>query len=135
MVGCVIKGGRGVRKLRVFDYFTGITGTPGVRLPVPYKGKGFRVDVYNLEGPQLVGFHRGCDEDEIHFQFRGSGVNETEWGMTELHPGEMSYIPRGVGHRTTGSKGFLRIVFYSRELVHPKVTGSGATPQAMFHVQ
>ena len=105
-----------------------MTGKGGARAPILYNGKEFRVDVYNLEEEQN-GFHRGCDEDEIWFQFRGHSLNHTEWGALELDPGQMLIFPRGVAHRITGSPGFLRMVLYSRELVHPKAFNdvSGAT--------
>ena len=38
----------------------------------------------------------------------------------ELDAGQMFNIPRGVAHRITGGPGFLRMVLYSRKLVHPK---------------
>jgi mannose-6-phosphate isomerase-like protein (cupin superfamily) len=134
LIGCKREGGRIVRKLSAFNYFTGMTGKGGARAPVLYNGKEFRVDVYNLEEEQN-GFHRGCDEDEIWFQFRGHSLNHTEWGAMELDPGEMSYIPRGVAHRITGSPGFLRMVLYSRKLVHPKAFNNVSERETRFDVQ
>jgi mannose-6-phosphate isomerase-like protein (cupin superfamily) len=134
LFGCVKEGGRGLKKLRAFDYFTGMTGKGGARAPVLYTGDEFRIDVYNLEGQQR-GFHRGLDEDEIWFQFRGHAVNDTEWGIVELDPGEMSYVPRGIAHRINGGKGFLRIVFYTRQLVHPKAFNSAGGRQTRFEVK
>jgi hypothetical protein len=58
LIGCKRQGGRIVRKLGAFNYFTGMTGKGGARAPVLYNGKEFRVDVYNLEEEQN-GFHRG----------------------------------------------------------------------------
>jgi mannose-6-phosphate isomerase-like protein (cupin superfamily) len=134
LVGCKREGGRIVRKLSAFNYFTGMTGRGGARAPVLYDAKEFRVDVYNLEEEQN-GFHRGCDEDEIWFQFRGHSLNHTEWGALELEPGQMSYIPRGVAHRITGSPGFLRMVLYSRKLVHPKAFNNISERETRFEVQ
>ena len=134
LIGCKREGGRNVRKLSAFNYFTGMTGKGGARAPVLYTGKEFRVDVYNLEEEQN-GFHRGCDEDEIWFQFRGHSLNHTEWGALELDPGQMSYIPRGVAHRITGSPGFLRMVLYSRKLVHPKAFNNVSERETRFDVQ
>ena len=134
LVGCKREGGRVVRKLSAFNYFTGMTGKGGARAPILYNGKEFRVDVYNLEEEQN-GFHRGCDEDEIWFQFRGHSLNHTEWGALELDPGQMSYIPRGVAHRITGSPGFLRMVLYSRKLVHPKAFNNVSERETRFDVQ
>jgi homogentisate 1,2-dioxygenase len=101
---------------------------------VLYTGNEFRIDCYNLEGQQR-GFHRGLDEDEIWFQFRGHAANDTEWGVVELDPGEMAYVPRGIAHRINGGKGFLRMVFYSRQLVHPKAFNSSAGRHSNFEVQ
>jgi len=134
LIGCKREGGRIVRKLSAFNYFNGMTGKGGARAPVLYNGKEFRVDVYNLEEEQN-GFHRGCDEDEIWFQFRGHSLNHTEWGALELDPGQMSYIPRGVAHRITGSPGFLRMVLYSRKLVHPKAFNNISERETRFDVQ
>lgn len=134
LIGCKREGGRIVRKLSAFNYFTGMTGKGGARAPVLYNGKEFRVDVYNLEEEQN-GFHRGCDEDEIWFQFRGHSLNHTEWGALELDPGQMSYIPRGVAHRITGSPGFLRMVLYSRKLVHPKAFNNISERETRYDVQ
>ena len=134
LVGCKREGGRVVRKLSAFNYFAGMTGKGGARAPILYNGKEFRVDVYNLEEEQN-GFHRGCDEDEIWFQFRGHSLNHTEWGALELDPGQMSYIPRGVAHRITGSPGFLRMVLYSRKLVHPKAFNNVSERETRFDVQ
>ena len=134
LIGCKREGGRVVKKLSAFNYFTGMTGKGGARAPILYNGKEFRVDVYNLEEEQN-GFHRGCDEDEIWFQFRGHSLNHTEWGALDLDPGQMTYIPRGVAHRITGSPGFLRMVLYSRKLVHPKAFNNVSERETRFDVQ
>jgi mannose-6-phosphate isomerase-like protein (cupin superfamily) len=133
LIGCKREGGREPRKLSAFNYFTGMTGQGGARAPVLYNANEFRVDVYNLEQEQN-GFHRGCDEDEIWFQFRGHSLNHTEWGAMELDAGQMSYIPRGVAHRITGSPGFLRMVMYSRNLVHPKAFNNISERETRFDV-
>ena len=134
LIGCKREGGREVRKLSAFNYFTGMTGQGGARAPILYNAKEFRVDVYNLEQEQN-GFHRGCDEDEIWIQFRGHSLNHTEWGAMELDAGQMSYIPRGVAHRITGSPGFLRMVLYCRKLVHPKAFNNVSERETRFDVQ
>src|SRR5204863_1793479 len=61
---------REISVIRVFDYFVGMTGKGGARAPMHYEGEDFRTDAYNTEGQQF-GFHRGMDDDEIWFQFRG----------------------------------------------------------------
>jgi hypothetical protein len=47
----------------------------------------------------------------------------------------MSYIPRGVAHRITGSPGFLRMVLYSRKLVHPKAFNNVSERETRYDVQ
>jgi mannose-6-phosphate isomerase-like protein (cupin superfamily) len=134
LIGTVTDGCRPVKKIRAFDYFTGMTGKGGAKAPVLYNGKEFRIDVYNLEEEQR-GFHRGCDEDEIWFQFRGHSLNHTEWGALELDSGQTAMIPRGIAHRITGSPGFLRMVFYSRAVVQPKAFNNISERETRFEVQ
>jgi mannose-6-phosphate isomerase-like protein (cupin superfamily) len=134
LIGTVTDGSRPFKKIRGFDYFTGMTGKGGAKAPVLYTGKEFRIDVYNLEEEQR-GFHRGCDEDEIWFQFRGHSLNHTEWGAMELDAGQAAMIPRGIAHRITGSRGFLRMVFYSRGIVNPKAFNNISERETRFEVQ
>ena len=134
LIGTVTGGSRPFKKIRGFDYFTGMTGKGGAKAPILYNGKDFRIDVYNLEEEQR-GFHRGCDEDEIWFQFRGHSLNHTEWGAMELDAGQTAMIPRGIAHRITGSPGFLRMVFYSRALVQPKAFNNVTERETRFDVQ
>jgi len=136
LVGCVTfeRGkGREVTVMRVFDYFTGMTGKGGGPGPQQYESEDFRTDTYNTEGQQ-AGFHRGMDDDEIWFQFRGHATNDTEWGVHELDPGEMGYVPRGIAHRITGGKGFLRYVFYFRHPMYPQVDASSHRGRTTFVV-
>ncbi len=124
LVGCAIdRSTRRVTVVRAFDYFCGITGKGGVRAPELFRGERFKVDVYNTQGQQH-GFHRGCDGEEIWFQFRGHGINDTEWGVHELDAGEIGYVPRGIAHRITGDDQFLRFNFYFRGLMRPRVDAS-----------
>ncbi len=137
LVGCVTfeRGkGREVTVMRVFDYFTGMTGKGGGPGPQQYEGEDVRTDSYNTEGQQ-AGFHRGMDDDEIWFQFRGHAKNDTEWGVHELDPGEMGYVPRGIAHRITGGEGFLRYVLYFRHPMYPQVDASSHRGQAVFEVK
>lgn len=134
LIGTVTDGSRPFKKVRGFDYFTGMTGKGGAKAPILYNGKEFRIDVYNLEEEQR-GFHRGCDEDEIWFQFRGHSLNHTEWGAMELDAGQTAMIPRGIAHRITGSPGFLRMVFYSRGLVQPKAFNNVTERETRFDFQ
>ena len=126
--------GRDISVIRVFDYFVGMTGKGVARAPQHYEGEDFRTDAYNTEGQQN-GFHRGCDDDEIWFQFRGHATNETEWGIHELDPGEMGYVPRGIAHRITGGPGFLRYVLYFRHPMYPRVDESSHQGRTSFDVR
>lgn len=135
LVGCATpQRSRDISVIRVFDYFVGMTGKGGARAPEHFRGEDFRTDAYNTEGQQY-GFHRGCDDDEIWFQFRGHATNETEWGVHELDPGEMGYVPRGISHRITGGEGFLRFVLYFRHPMHPAVDDSSHTGHTRFEVK
>jgi hypothetical protein len=124
---------RDISVIRVFDYFTGMTGKGKARAPMHYDGEDFRTDAYNTEGQQF-GFHRGADDDEIWFQFRGHALNETEWGNHELDPLEMGYVPRGIAHRINGGEGFLRFVLYFHHPMFPKVDESGQTGRSQVAV-
>ena len=126
--------GRECSVIRVFDYFVGMTGKGGARAPQHYEGEDFRTDSYNTEGQQF-GFHRGMDDDEIWFQFRGTAVNDTEWGVHELGPCEMGYVPRGIAHRITGSEGFLRFVLYFRHPMNPTVDESSHVGRSQIEVE
>ncbi|HXV79931.1 MAG TPA: hypothetical protein VEG60_08630 [Candidatus Binatia bacterium] len=136
LVGCVTfeRGkGREPSVLRVFDYFTGMTGKGGGPGPQQYESEDFRTDAYNTEGQQ-AGFHRGMEDDEVWFQFRGQSTNDTEWGVHHLNAGEMGYVPRGIAHRITGGEGFLRYVFYFRNPIYPRVDASSHKSNTSFEV-
>jgi quercetin dioxygenase-like cupin family protein len=137
LVSCVtFDRGRGREPsiLRVFDYFTGMTGKGGGPGPQHYESEDFHTDAYNTEGQQ-AGFHRGMDDDEIWFQFRGHAINDTEWGVHNLDAGEMGYVPRGIAHRITGGEGFLRYVLYFRHPMYPQVDASSHKGNTSFEVR
>jgi hypothetical protein len=137
LVGCVTfeRGkGREPSVLRVFDYFTGMTGKGGGPGPQQYDSENFHTDAYNTEG-QKAGFHRGMEDDEIWFQFRGHSINDTEWGVHHLNAGEMGYVPRGIAHRITGGEGFLRYVLYFRHPMYPQVDASSHKANTSFEAR
>ena len=109
----VASQGRGLQKLRAFDFFTGMTGKTGPG-PMFMESSVFNVEAYNTEGSQ-VGVHRGLDNDEMWLQFRGDSENESEFGAVHLRPGEMNHVPAGIAHHVVGGEGFLRLVLYSRK--------------------
>lgn len=135
LVGCSMsRSTRKISVVRAFDYFCGITGQGGVGAPELFRGKTFKVDVYNTQGQQH-GFHRGCDGEEIWFQFRGSAQNDTEWGIHKLSAGEIGYVPRGIAHRINGDAEFLRFNFYFRGLMRPKVDASSHHRETTYSVK
>jgi mannose-6-phosphate isomerase-like protein (cupin superfamily) len=135
LVGCAqATSSRKATVLRAFDYFCGTTGKGGIRAPELFKGKNFKVDVYNTVGQQH-GFHRGCDSEEIWFQFRGSAINDTEWGSQHLNAGEISYAPRGISHRITGDENFLRFNMYFHCLMRPQVDEKNHQAETHYEVE
>jgi len=75
------------------------------------------------------------DDDELWFQFRGTAKNDTEWGVHELGPCEMGYVPRGIAHRINGGEGFLRFVLYFRHPMHPRVEESSHAGHSQAEVE
>ena len=48
-----------------------------------------------------MGFwHRNIDAHEIIFCVKGALKWETEMGVKIMHPGDMLFIPKGIGHRS-----------------------------------
>lgn len=100
-----------VKKLRVFDVFKELTGAKGPG-PKILDSKYFMVEVYNTRGP-MRSFHRALRSEEFGLQFRGGATNFSEFGNTDLSPGDLYYVPLGIGHSVTCDDDFLRIVLYS----------------------
>lgn len=134
LIATVTGGSRPVKKIRAFDYFTGMTGEGGAKAPVLYTGKEFRIDVYNLEEEQR-GFHRGCDEDEIWFQFRGHSLNHTEWGALELDAWPDGYDPPWYCPSDYRKPRFSAHGFLRRGLVQPKAFNNVSERETRFEVQ
>jgi len=59
-------------------------------------------------------YHRGYDQDEVHFQLSGRRATRTSQGEFVLETGDMLLIPPGVAHRNIGGMPTIRIVLYSR---------------------
>ena len=109
--------GRGMQKLRVFDFFENVTGVQGGgKGPIFYRSSSFHAEVYNTPGP-MPAFHRGLDSDEVWLQFAGVSTNEAEYGRYQLLPGEMDHAPAGIAHRVIGTPEFLRLVLYAKRPV------------------
>lgn len=59
-------------------------------------------------------YHRGYDQDEVHFQLSGRRATRTSQGEYMLETGDMLLIPPGVTHRNIGGMPTIRIVLYTR---------------------
>jgi hypothetical protein len=114
-------------------YFTGMTVRAARERRCSYNADQFRVDVYNLRrGAER--FPPRCDEDEIWFQFRGHSLNHTEWGAMELDAAKCP-ISRAAWPPHHRQSRFLRMVLYSRKLVHPKAFNNVSERATRFDVQ
>jgi mannose-6-phosphate isomerase-like protein (cupin superfamily) len=59
-------------------------------------------------------YHRGYDQDEVHFQLSGRRATRTSQGEYLLETGDMLLIPSGVAHRNVGGMPTIRIVLYTK---------------------
>lgn len=71
-------------------------GTP-LRL---YTYNGCKVDVSKRRKHDMGFWHRNIDAHEIIFCVKGALKWETEMGVKIMHPGDMLFIPKGIGHRS-----------------------------------
>jgi mannose-6-phosphate isomerase-like protein (cupin superfamily) len=59
-------------------------------------------------------YHRGYNQDEVHFQLSGRRATRTSQGEYLLETGDMLLIPPGVAHRNVGGMPTIRIVLYTK---------------------
>ena len=71
-------------------------GTP-LRL---YTSDRVKVDVSKRRKHDMGFWHRNIDAHEIIFCVKGALKWETEMGVKIMHPGDMLFIPKGIGHRS-----------------------------------
>ncbi len=71
-------------------------GTP-LRL---YASDRVKVDVSKRRKHDMSFWHRNVDAHEIIFCVKGALKWETEMGTVTMHPGDMLFIPKGIGHRS-----------------------------------
>ena len=71
-------------------------GTP-LRL---YTSDRVKVDVSKRRKYDMGFWHRNIDAHEIIFCVKGALKWETEMGIKIMHPGDMLFIPKGIGHRS-----------------------------------
>lgn len=109
----------GIRKIRAFDFFEGISGKSGSGGGEPFalmESKCLRVRVYNIVGEQFA-FHRALRSEEVRIQFRGDAIELCEYESDPISPGEVTVVPRGIAHSVITDppedKSFLRLNFYS----------------------
>ena len=71
-------------------------GTP-LRL---YTSDRVKIDVSKRRKHDMGFWHRNIDAHEIIFCVKGALKWETEMGVKIMHPGDMLFIPKGIGHRS-----------------------------------
>jgi len=57
------------------------------------------VSIYICQG--TLEWHRHLDTDELFWVHQGAILLESEWGEVRLRPGELTVVPKGVGHRSS----------------------------------
>ena len=97
------RGRRNVPGFRPFDLLTG----PNQSV-VLLENEDQRFGVESVVGAQQD-FVRYCDYDVLYFQFCGTSIVETEFGVYDTVPGELMLVPEGIAHRSIGSPDCLRI--------------------------
>ena len=79
-------------------------GTP-LRL---YTSDRVKVDVSKRRKHDMGFWHRNIDAHEIIFCVKGALKWETEMGVKIMHPGDMLFTPKGIGHRSLLCEDFDR---------------------------
>lgn len=111
LIGSAKGSKRDTPKFRPFD----MIGEPNQSL-ILWQNEDMRIGVESVLGTAPY-FWRNCDFDEIWFQFSGQTTAETEYGVFELKPSELLFIPAGISHRSIGSPDCLRLFFKLLEAV------------------
>lgn len=82
---------------------TSLTGL-AAQLKKPFEmveaGQVDEIGIYVYISHGRFGWHRHVDEDELFLVLNGLVSLESEWGSLTLHAGEMSLMPKGIGHRS-----------------------------------
>jgi hypothetical protein len=100
-----------VPNFRPFDMLT----APNESLVV-LQNQDMRIGVESVAGTQPY-FRRNSDYDTLYFQFAGTTLIETEYGVFEQKCGELLLVPEGIAQRSTGTPDSLRLFAYLREPV------------------
>lgn len=62
--------------------------------------------------------HRHLDQDELFLVHSGTISLESEWGTVVLRPGELTVVPKGVGHHSASLLRSRVLLFQPRLMVH-----------------
>ena len=65
-----------------------------------FDAKTVKVDLSKRSKEDMGFWHRNIDAHEIIFCVKGALKWETEMGVKIMHPGDMLFIPKGIGHRS-----------------------------------
>jgi len=63
-------------------------------------------------------FHRHVDQDELFLVHSGTISLESDWGTSVLRPGELSVVPKGVGHRSSSLLRSLVLLLQPRLVIN-----------------
>jgi len=74
----------------------------------------YMLSVFICEGS--VAWHRHFDEDELFLVYTGAITVESELGPVFLRPGEVTVVPKGVGHRSASPMRSEVLLFQQRLL-------------------
>lgn len=122
------KGRRRVPAFRLFD----LVDQPNKEI-VLAENDDQQIGVEAVVGAQ-ADFVRYIDFDVLYFQFAGVSTIETEYGVHEVHPGEVILIPEGIAHRSSGDSDNLRYYVKLHEPVTEMHDASKEVSQTEFTV-
>ncbi|HEY7062988.1 MAG TPA: hypothetical protein VII06_16035 [Chloroflexota bacterium] len=116
LIGSAAGAPEDIPNFRPFDMLT----EPNQSLLV-LQNDDMRIGVENVTGTQPF-FRRNSNYDTVYFQFAGTTLVETEYGVVEQKAGELLVVPEGIAQRSTGSADCLRLFVFVREPVEPLYT-------------
>jgi mannose-6-phosphate isomerase-like protein (cupin superfamily) len=119
---------RAVPAFRPFDMIAAPNGSVLV-----FENSDQRLGVESVCGAQPA-FRRNLDFQTVYFQFAGNTTLETEYGIVEMQPGDLTLIPEGIAHRGTGTADSLRWYFHLREPVQHMFTAEKQSSRTQYEV-
>lgn len=111
LIGSAAGAPEDIPNFRPFD----MIGEPNQSLLV-FTNEDMRIGVESVYGTQPC-FRRNSNYDTLYFQFSGSTLVETEFGVFEQKCGEMLIVPEGIAQRSSGTPDSLRMFTHVREPV------------------